>query len=298
MSSATTKFTGTGVALVTPFRNDDSVDFKALTKLVNYQIENKIDYIVVLGTTGEPATLGNDEKHAVVEAVIEAVNKRVPVVVGIGGNNTQEVINKIKSFNFEGVDAILSVSPYYNKPSQTGIYEHFKAITSSSPVPVIPYNVPGRTASNMTSETVVKLAHEFKNIVAVKEASCNLSQVMDIIKNKPKDFMVISGDDALTFPIICLGGSGVISVVANAFPKEFSEMVNLALDKKVIQARAIHYQLVDIINSLFAECSPSGIKAALQIKKLANNHLRLPLVPVSQALYNKLAEQIKALETK
>jgi 4-hydroxy-tetrahydrodipicolinate synthase len=298
MSSATTKFIGTGVAIVTPFRNDDSVDFKALTKLVNYQIENKINYIVVLGTTGEPATLSNDEKHAVIDSVIVAVNKRVPIVLGIGGNSTQEVVSKIKSFKFSGVDAILSVSPYYNKPSQAGIYEHFKAIASSSPVPVIPYNVPGRTGSNMTSETILKLAHEFKNIVAVKEASCNLLQVMDIIKNKPKDFQVISGDDALTLPIICLGGNGVISVVANAFPKEFSEMVSLALDKKILQARAIHYQLVDIINSLFADGSPGGIKAALQIKKLANNHLRLPLVPVNQGTYNKLAEQIKALETK
>jgi len=296
MTSANTKFTGTGVAIVTPFRNDDSVDFKTLTKLVNFQIENNVNYIVVLGTTGESVTLSSDEKRAIIDTVIVAVEKRVPLVVGIGGNNTQDVINKIKSCNFKGIDAILSVSPYYNRPSQSGIYEHFKAIASSSPVPVIIYNVPGRTGSNLTSDTTLKLAVDFKNIVAIKEASGNLLQVMDIIKNKPKDFMVISGDDALAFPIVCLGGNGVISVIANAFPKEFSEMISLALDKKIQQARNIHYQLIDIINSLFVDGSPSGVKAALAIKKLANNHLRLPLVPVSQKTYDKLVDQIKILE--
>ena len=296
MTSANTKFTGTGVAIVTPFRNDDSVDFKTLTKLVNFQIENNVNYIVVLGTTGESVTLSSDEKRAIIDTVIVAVEKRVPLVVGIGGNNTQDVINKIKSCNFKGIDAILSVSPYYNRPSQSGIYEHFKAIASSSPVPVIIYNVPGRTGSNLTSDTTLKLAVDFKNIVAIKEASGNLLQVMDIIKNKPKDFMVISGDDALAFPIVCLGGNGVISVIANAFPKEFSEMISLALDKKIQQARNIQYQLIDIINLLFVEGSPSGVKAALAIKKLANNHLRLPLVPVTQKTYDKLAEQIKVLE--
>jgi len=296
MTSANTKFTGTGVAIVTPFRNDDSVDFKTLTKLVNFQIENNVNYIVVLGTTGESVTLSSDEKRAIIDTVIVAVEKRVPLVVGIGGNNTQDVINKIKSCNFKGIDAILSVSPYYNRPSQSGIYEHFKAIASSSPVPVIIYNVPGRTGSNLTSDTTLKLAVDFKNIVAIKEASGNLLQVMDIIKNKPKDFMVISGDDALAFPIVCLGGNGVISVIANAFPKEFSEMISLALDKKIQQARNIQYQLIDIINLLFVEGSPSGVKAALAIKKLANNHLRLPLVPVTQKTYDKLVEQIKVLE--
>jgi 4-hydroxy-tetrahydrodipicolinate synthase len=298
MTAANTKFKGTGVALVTPFRNDDSVDFKALTKLVEYQVTNGVDYIVVLGTTGESVTLTNDEKHAIIDAVIEAVDKRVPIVVGIGGNNTQEIINKIKSCDFTDVDGILSVSPYYNKPSQTGIYEHYKAIAASCPVPVIIYNVPGRTASNISAETTLKLATEFKNIVAVKEASGNLVQIMDIINNKPKDFMVISGDDAWAFPIVCLGGNGVISVIANAFPKEFSEMINLALDKKIQQSRVIHYQLIDIINSLFADGSPAGVKAALSIKKLANNHLRLPLVPVNLGVYNKLAEQIKVFEGK
>jgi 4-hydroxy-tetrahydrodipicolinate synthase len=298
MSAATTTlFKGTGVAIVTPFRSDDSIDFKALTKLINFLIENKVDYIVALGTTGESVTLSSDEKHAVIDAVIEVVNKRVPVVVGIGGNNTRDIINKMKSFDYtDCVDGILSVSPYYNKPSQLGIYEHFKAIALSSSLPLIIYNVPGRTGSNICADTTVKLANDFKNIVAVKEASGSMQQIMDIINNKPKDFLVISGDDALAFPIICLGGSGVISVVANAFPKEFSEMVNLALDKKIVQARTIQYQLLDIISALFAEGSPSGIKAALEIKKLAKNHLRLPLVPVSQPTYSKLVELIKVFD--
>jgi 4-hydroxy-tetrahydrodipicolinate synthase len=298
MNTANFKFKGTGVAIVTPFRNDDSIDFKALSKLVNYQIENKVDYIVVLGTTGESVTLSNDEKHAIIDTVIETVNKRVPIVVGIGGNYTQEIVHKIKSFDFSNIDGVLSVSPYYNKPNQSGIYEHYKSIASACPAPVIIYNVPGRTGININAETTIKLANDFKNIVAIKEATSNMLQIMEIIKNKPKDFQLISGDDALTFPTICMGGIGTISVVANAFPKEFSEMVNLALDKKISQAKAIHYQLIDIINSLFADGSPAGIKAALSIKKLANNHLRLPLVPVNQAVYNKLAEQIKALDVK
>jgi 4-hydroxy-tetrahydrodipicolinate synthase len=288
-------FKGTGVAIVTPFRKDDSIDFKALGNLVNYQIDNHIDYIVVLGTTGESVTLTNDEKHAVIDLVVDTVDKRVPVVVGIGGNNTQEIINKIKSFKFDNIDAILSVSPYYNKPSQTGIYEHYKVIADVSPIPVIVYNVPGRTGSNITSETTLKMAHNLKNIIAIKEASGNLLQAMEIIKNKPKDFGVISGDDALTLPMLAIGGNGVISVVANAFPSEFSEMVNLALDKKIDKARTIHYQLIDIINALFVEGSPAGIKAALEIKKLVANHLRLPLVPVSSNTYNKLADLIKNL---
>ena len=298
MTAATTKFKGTGVALVTPFRNDDSIDFKSLSKLVEYQVTNGIDYLVVLGTTGESVTLSNDEKRAVIDAVIEAADRRVPVVVGIGGNNTQEIINKIKSFDFTDIDGILSVSPYYNKPNQTGIFEHYKAIAASTSLPIIIYNVPGRTGSNISADTTVRLASECKNIVAVKEASGNLVQIMDILNNKPKDFMVISGDDAWAYSVVCLGGNGVISVIANAFPKEFSEMINLALDKKIQQSRTIHFQLIDIINTLFADGSPAGIKAALAIKKLANNHLRLPLVPVNQTVYNKLAEQIKALEGK
>ena len=251
MNTANTKFKGTGVAIVTPFRNDDSIDFKALAKLVDYQIENKANYIVVLGTTGESVTLSNDEKHAVIDTVIESANKRVPIILGIGGNHTQEIIHKVKSFDFANIDGVLSVAPYYNKPSQTGIFEHYKAIASSCPVPLIIYNVPSRTGINIGAETTLKLAAEFKNIVATKEASGNMGQIMEILKNKPKEFQVISGDDALTFPMLALGCSGVISVVANVFPKEFSEMVALALDKKYDKARSIHYQLLDFINTLF-----------------------------------------------
>jgi 4-hydroxy-tetrahydrodipicolinate synthase len=298
MNTANTKFKGTGVAIVTPFRKDDSIDFKALTKLVNYQIENEIDYIVVLGTTGESVTLTNDEKHAVVNTVIDAVDKRVPIVVGIGGNNTQDIIHKIKSFDFNGIDGILSVSPYYNRPSQAGIYEHYKAIASSSPLPVIIYNVPGRTGSNVSVETTLRLANDFKNIVATKEASGSMQQIMEILKNKPKDFQVISGDDALAFPLICMGCNGVISVAANAIPKQMSEMIDLALDKKYDKARDIHYNLLDLISLLFVEGSPSGVKAVLEMKKLATNHVRLPLVNVSQTTYNKLAEQLKLIEGK
>jgi 4-hydroxy-tetrahydrodipicolinate synthase len=295
MTSITNKLTGTGVAIVTPFRKDDSIDFKSLAKLVNYQVENNADYIVVLGTTGESVTLSNDEKHAVIDAVIENVDKRVPVVVGIGGNNTQEIINKIRTFDFAGIDAILSVSPYYNKPSQRGIFEHYKAIASASSLPIILYNVPGRTGSNIAAATTLQLAEEVKNIVAVKEASGNLIQVMDIIKNKPKDFLVLSGDDALALPIIALGGNGVISVAANAFPKEVSEMIDLALDKKIQQARIIHYQLIDLINALFTEGNPAGIKAALAVKGLIGNNLRLPLVPVSSQHYNTIAGLVKEI---
>ncbi len=295
MNSVNSKFKGTGVAIVTPFRNDDSIDFKALTKIVNFQIDNKVDYIVVLGTTGEAVTLSNDEKHAVVDTVIEAVNKRVPVVVGIGGNCTQEIVHKVKSFDFSNIDGILSVSPYYNKPTQAGIYEHYKAIASVCSLPIITYNVPGRTGSNITAETTLKLADEFKNIVAVKEASGNLQQIMDILKNKPKDFHVISGDDALAFPIISLGGIGVISVAANAFPNELSEMVNFALNGNLEKARTAHFNIIDIITSLFIDGSPAGVKAALSIKKLCVNHVRLPLVNINQQTLDKLAEQMKAL---
>jgi 4-hydroxy-tetrahydrodipicolinate synthase len=293
MDSGISKFKGTGVALVTPFRSDDSIDFKALSKIIDFQIENKVDYLVVFGTTGEPVTLSNDEKQAVLNTVIDTVNKRVPIIIGIGGNCTQDIVHKIKSFDFSNIDAILSVSPYYNKPTQPGIYEHYKAIAAVSPLPIITYNVPGRTGSNITTETTLKLANDFKNIIAVKEASGNLQQIMDIIKNKPKDFQVISGDDALAFPIICLGGIGGISVVANAFPKEFAEMVKLALDKKIDQALTLQYKLIDIITSIFIEGSPAGVKDALAIRKLCSNHVRLPLVSVSQALHSRLVEQMK-----
>ncbi|HOK99597.1 MAG TPA: 4-hydroxy-tetrahydrodipicolinate synthase [Bacteroidales bacterium] len=296
MASNTFKFSGTGVAIVTPFRSDDSIDFTALRNLVDFQIKNKIDYLVVLGTTGESVTLSADEKRAVVDTVLEAANGRVPIVVGIGGNNTQDIINKIKHFDFTGIDAILSVSPYYNKPTQNGLYEHYKAIASTSPVPIILYNIPGRTGSNMCAETTLRLANDFKNIVAIKEASGMLNQIMEIIKGKPSHFEVISGDDLLALPIIALGGKGVISVVANAYPLQMSELIRLALAGKIEEARKIHYSLLTIINLLFAEGNPAGIKATLEIKKLTTAHVRLPLVKVSQATYAKIEEQFKLLK--
>jgi 4-hydroxy-tetrahydrodipicolinate synthase len=289
-------FTGTGVAIVTPFRNDCSVDFKSLEKLLEYIISGGVDYVVVLGTTGESVTLSKDEKNAVISFVTDTVDKRIPVVVGVGGNNTQEILSTMKTMDFDNIDAILSVSPYYNKPSQAGIYLHFKAIATTSPVPVILYNVPGRTGSNMTAETTLKLATDFKNIIAVKEASGSFGQIMQIIKQKPKNFQVISGDDAITLPMIALGASGVISVVANAFPKEFSAMVNHALKGEMVKACALHYKLLDIIDALFEEGSPSGVKAVLEILKIAHNNVRLPLAPVSEKHYAKLDGLVKKMK--
>lgn len=290
------KFTGTGVAIITPFRNDGSIDFKSLPKLLEHLISNGIDYLVVLGTTGESVTLSKDEKQAVISYVVEVVGKRVPIVIGMGGNNTQDIVNNINSNDFENIDAILSVAPYYNKPSQQGLYQHFKSIASASPVPVIIYNVPGRTSSNISAETTVKLAREVKNIIAVKEASGDMGQIMKIIKNKPANFQVISGDDELTLPIIAVGGAGAISVVANAFPYEFSGMVNYALKNDMLKANELHYKLSDLVSALFEEGSPSGIKASLEIMKICPNNLRLPLLPVSSNHYDKLSDIIKKLK--
>ncbi len=290
------KFTGTGVAIVTPFRKDISVDFKSLEKLLEHIIKNGVDYIVALGTTGESATLSKDEKQAVINYVIEVVDSRVPLVVGMGGNNTQELVNCINSTDFKNIDAILSVAPYYNKPSQQGIYEHFKAIASASPVPVMIYNVPGRTSSNISAETAVRLASEIKGIIAVKEASGNLSQIMKIIKNKPKGFQVISGDDTLTLPIVAAGGEGVISVAANAYPREISDMVNYALKSDMARAGEIHYRLMDMVDALFEEGNPSGVKAVLEILKICTCNVRLPLLPVSDALYRKINDIVKKLK--
>lgn len=293
------KFMGTGVAIVTPFRKDDSVDFNSLANLVEHIIVNKAEYIVVLGTTGETPTLTKDEKKAIVCFVVEAVNKRVPLVLGIGCNNTQEIISKIKKTDFDGIDAVLSVTPYYNKPNQKGLYSHYQAIVSTCPVPVIIYNVPGRTGCNITAETTLKLAHDFNDqFIGIKEASGNFAQIMKIIQDKPDNFLVISGDDAITLPMISIGASGVISVVANAFPKEFSTMVRKALEMKYIEARQIHYGLFEIIENLFVEGSPAGIKAALNILGLVQNQVRMPLTPVSRATYNKLSELIKAFKAK
>jgi 4-hydroxy-tetrahydrodipicolinate synthase len=265
-------------------------------KLIEHLISNKVEYIVVMGTTGESVTLSKDEKSALLHFAIDTIDKRVPLVVGIGGNNTQGIIDSIKATPFEDIDGLLSVTPYYNKPQQRGLYLHYKHVASASPVPVILYNVPGRTSVNMTAETTLKLAHDFGNIVAIKEASGNLSQCMEIIKNRPKNFLVISGDDILTLPLLAIGGDGVISVVANAFPTEFSEMVRLGLKGDFDKARKIHYQLTGIIESLFADGNPSGIKAALSILGIVQNNIRLPVVKVNQTVFKQIEAQIQELQ--
>jgi 4-hydroxy-tetrahydrodipicolinate synthase len=286
-------FKGTGVAIITPFHDYGTIDFSSFERIINHVINNNVDYVVTLGTTGESPTISNDEKMAVVDFVAETVNKRVPVMFGLGGNNTQEIINTIKSVSFDGVDAVLSVCPYYNKPGQQGIYDHYKAVSGACPVPVVLYNVPGRTSCNISAETTLRLAKDFSNIVAIKEASGNFVQIMEIIRRKPKDFIVISGDDALTFPLMTLGAQGVISVVANAFPAQFSEMVRLLRKGKIKKARNIHYSLIDIMNALFEDGSPGGIKATLEIMGLCTNSLRLPLSPVRPETYNKLKDLVK-----
>ncbi len=290
-------FTGTGVALVTPFHKYGTVDFNSLRNIIEHTLAGKVDYLVVLGTTGETATMSKDERHAVCGFVLEVVEERVPVVVGIGGNNTQEIIESIKCFDFAGIEGILSVTPYYNKPQQKGLYYHYKSIANVTPLPLILYNVPGRTGVNMTAETTLRLAHEFSNIVAVKEASGDLVQIMKIIKDKPDHFSVISGDDALTLPMIASGADGVISVVANAFPAEFSEMVKLARAGKVKEAWKNHYLLLDFIEAIFEDGSPSGVKAALEIMGLAPNNLRLPLVKVNKSVLIQLQSLIEEIRS-
>ena len=293
-------FQGTGVAIVTPFRADRSVDFVSMGKLIEHIIAGKVEYIVALGTTGESVTLNFDEKAAVINFVIEAVNGRVPVVMGAGGNNTHEVVNEVKSICDENIPVagILSVSPYYNKPSQEGIYLHYKKIAAACSLPLIIYNVPGRTGSNIAASTTLQLAREIKSIVAIKEASGNLSQINHILKNKPRDFMVLSGDDQLTLPMISLGAAGAISVTANAFPLEFSEMVRSALKGKLRRAQELQNVLLDIMDAHFIEGNPAGVKASLSIKGLIDNTLRLPLYPVSGATHSKLENLIQDLNIK
>ncbi|MCH7658582.1 MAG: 4-hydroxy-tetrahydrodipicolinate synthase [Bacteroidetes bacterium] len=289
------KFKGTGVAIVTPFKNDSSIDFLSLGRLVEHLIDNSVDYLVVLGTTGESVTQSKDEKRAVIDHVIEVNNRKVPVVVGMGGNCTREIVDDITKNRFEGIDGILSVAPYYNKPSQTGIYDHFKTIAGASPVPVIIYNVPGRTSVNIEAATTIRLANEVRNIAAVKEASGNFEQIMQIIKNVPSGFQVISGDDTITLPVISIGGSGVISVLANAYPGKWSEMINNALKNNYRIAREIHYQFVDLISLLFTDGNPAGIKATLSIMGLIQNQLRLPLTPVSRQVFNQIKQAVEVI---
>ena len=282
------KFRGTGVAVVTPFHNYGTIDFTSLGKVLNHIIDGGVEFILALGTTSEAVTLSNDERVAVINYIIETVDNRIPIMLGVGGNNTQQVVNNLKSINFNGIDAILSVAPYYNKPQQKGLFYHFKTIAATSPVPVYLYNVPSRTSVNISAETTLRLASEIDNIEGIKEASGDMQQIMKILKDKPEDFVVLSGDDALTLPMLAMGADGVISVVANAFPAEFSEMVRLGMKGKLKSARKIHYDILDIINMLFADGNPAGIKAALDILGLLNNNLRLPLVKANKAVYNQL----------
>lgn len=279
---------GTGVALVTPFRKDFSVDTEALTKIVNYVIDGGVEYLVVLGTTAESATLSQDEKELVINTIVEANNGRLPLVLGVGGNNTLKVVEELKTRNFSKFTAILSVSPYYNKPTQEGIYQHFKMVAEASPIPVIVYNVPGRTASNMLPETVMCLANDFKNIVGIKEAAGDIVQAMKLIQHKPEGFLVISGDDMITLPMVLAGGAGVISVIGEGYPKEFSEMVRLGLQRKVDEAYALHYKLMDSIDMIFEQGNPGGIKEIFKSLGLSENTVRLPLVNVNQNLADRL----------
>jgi len=289
-----TNLKGMGVALVTPFLENGSIDYSSLQKLVEYNLKNGTDYLVVQGTTGESPVLTSEEKRAVLDFVLEINGGKVPVVYGIGGNNTAAVCEELKTFDAKGVCAILSASPYYNKPTQEGIYQHFKAMDACTPLPIILYNVPGRTSSNLTAETTLRLARDCANIIAIKEASGDLNQVMTILRDRPNGFLVISGDDAITLPFIALGGDGVISVVGQAFPESFSRMVHAALDGDFETSREDHYRLLEITRWLFVEGNPAGVKEVLRLLNICQANLRLPLTPVSEAtarqLYQLVAE--------
>ena len=287
------KFVGMGVALVTPFKEDLSVDFDALVKLVNFNIENGTNYLVINGTTGESATITKSEKQQIIDTIVQANNGRVPLVLGIGGNNTAEVVNELQTRDLSKIDGILSVAPYYSKPTQEGIYQHYKAIANATDKPIILYNVPGRTSKNMDVATTLRLANDFDNIVAVKEAGNNQSQYYSLIKDKPDNFLIISGDDDLALGVTLAGGSGVISVIGQAYPKEFSSMIQLGLEGKNKEAFAIHFKLMQAIDLIFEENNPAGIKAVLQELGICKNNVRLPLVTASAALQAKIADYLK-----
>jgi 4-hydroxy-tetrahydrodipicolinate synthase len=286
---------GTGVALVTPFKEDFSIDTEALKRIVNFSIDGGIEYLVVLGTTAENATLSQEEKELVIKTVIDANNGSLPLVLGVGGNNTMKVIEELKTRDLSAFVAVLSVSPYYNKPTQEGIYQHFKAVAEASPIPVILYNVPGRTASNMLPSTVLRLANDFKNIVAIKEAAGDIVQAMQLLKNKPKDFLVISGDDMIALPMVLAGGSGVISVIGQGFPKEFSEMIRLGLNRKVDEAFKTQYVLDDCIDMIFEQGNPAGIKQVFLSLGIAENVVRLPLIKVDESLAGRIDQFVKKI---
>src|SRR5574344_887805 len=288
-------FRGLGIALITPFKEDGSVDYDALKNLLNYQINNGADFLCVLATTGETPCLSKEEKLKTKDFIVEVVRERVPILMGCGGNNTAAVVDELKNGDFKGIDGVLSVCPYYNKPSQEGLYQHFKAIAAATKLPVVLYNVPGRTGVNMKAETTVRLARACSNIVAVKEASGNVEQVDEIIKNKPAGFDVLSGDDGLTFPMIALGSVGVISVIVTALPKEFSRMVRLALKGEYEGARGIHHKFTELFSLLFVDGNPAGVKAMLNQMEMIENVLRLPLVPTRITTREKISGILKDL---
>lgn len=289
-------FKGLGIALITPFNEDGSVDYPTLSKLVEYQLKNGADFLCILATTGETPCLTADEKKQIKDTIVSTVHGRVPILMGCGGNNTAAIVEELKTGDFSGIDGVLSICPYYNKPSQEGLYQHFKAISAATKLPIVLYNVPGRTGVNMTAATTVRLARDCKNIVAIKEASGNLEQVDEIIKNKPSSFDVISGDDALTFPMISCGAVGVISVIGNALPKEFSKMIRLEFKGEYEAARKIHHRFTDLFSLLFVDGNPAGVKCVLSEMGMINNILRLPLVPTRITTMQRISEILKELK--
>ena len=286
---------GTGVALATPFRKDFSIDTEALIRIVNFSIDGGVEYLVAMGTTAENATMSKDEKEFVIQTIVDTNNGRLPLVLGVGGNNTMEVVEELKNRDLSPFAAILSISPYYNKPTQEGVYQHFKAISEASTIPVILYNVPSRTGSNMLPSTVMRLANDFKNIIAVKEAAGDMVQAMQLLKNKPKDFLVLSGDDMIALPMVLAGGSGVISVIGQGFPKEFSEMIRLGLNRKVDDAFKTHYLLLDSIDMIFEQGNPAGIKQVFHSMGIAENTVRLPLVKVDDSLASRIDQFVNKM---
>ena len=286
---------GTGVALATPFRKDFSIDTEALIRIVNFSIDGGVEYLVAMGTTAENATMSQDEKEFVIQTIVGTNNGRLPLVLGVGGNNTMEVVEELKNRDLLPFEAILSICPYYNKPTQEGIYQHFKAISEASTIPVILYNVPSRTGSNMLPSTVMRLANDFKNIIAIKEAAGDMVQAMQLLKNKPKDFLVLSGDDMIALPMVLAGGSGVISVIGQGFPKEFSEMIRLGLNRKVDDAFKTHYLLSDSIDMIFEQGNPAGIKQVFHSLGISENTVRLPLVKVDDSLASRIDQFVNKM---
>lgn len=293
-----TRLRGMGVALITPFKKDDSIDFDALVRMVDYLLQNQTDFLCVLGTTAETPTLTLEERRAVKKTVVERVGGAIPILLGVGGNDTKAVVRSLQTEDLSGVDAILSVVPYYSKPSQEGIYQHYKAIATATDLPIVLYNVPGRTGVNMTAKTTLRIANDFKNVVAIKEASGDITQMDDIIKNKPADFNVISGDDGITFPLITLGAVGVISVIGNAFPREFGRMTRLALLGDFDSARIIHHKFTELFKLLFVDGNPAGVKSMLSAMGMIENNLRLPLVPTRITTFEAIRRLLNELNIK